>query len=391
VGQGGIELQGYPHGRPAMNILYHFRTRGTGAEAVHIAGIVRAFEGMGHGVILSSPTGADPRRTAGTSPFAEPGTSTRGWLGRLIFEALEIGYNIPAFFRNLGLVRRHGCGMIYERHAFFLFSTALVAGLMGRPLVVEVNELIGDPRVREQPVFAGLARWSDRFVFKRARLIVTVSPHLRRRVLEYGITEERVVVAPNAISARELEAPARTISFGLPASNFLLGFVGWLVEWHRLDFVIDALAAPEFARVVLVVIGEGPLRGRLEEQARERGVRIHFHGPLPHADIPAALRAMDACVVPHSNAYRSPIKLFEFMAQERPILAPRTEPIETVVRDGEEALLFAPLEVESFRRALLKLLNSKALCDSLGRAARRAVEEKHTWEGNAVRIMASID
>ena len=54
-----------------MNILYHFRTRGTGAEAVHIAGIVRALEKMGHHVILSSPTGVDPRKTAGETPFGE--------------------------------------------------------------------------------------------------------------------------------------------------------------------------------------------------------------------------------------------------------------------------------------------------------------------------------
>ena len=57
-----------------MRILYHFRTRGTGAEAVHIAGIVRAFEKMGHEVVLSSPTGVDPRETAGMTPFANAGS-----------------------------------------------------------------------------------------------------------------------------------------------------------------------------------------------------------------------------------------------------------------------------------------------------------------------------
>jgi glycosyltransferase involved in cell wall biosynthesis len=303
---------------------------------------------------------------------------------------LEFLYNVPAFFRNLRLARRHGCELIYERHAFFLFSTALVAGLRGCPLVVEVNELIGDPRVRAQPMFSGVARWTDRFVFRRARLIVTVSPHLKRRVEEYGIPGERVIVLPNGISVQELARPAKKSLLDHPEPAFLLGFVGWLVEWHRLDFVIEALAAPELASVVLVLVGEGPLRSTLEEQARAAGVRIHFAGALPHADIPSALREMDACVVPHSNAYRSPIKLFEYMAQERPIVAPRTEPIESVVRDGEEALLFTPLDVQSFRSALCRLLSSKELCLSLGRNARRVVEEKHTWEGNAVRILEGI-
>jgi len=380
-----------------MNILYHFRTRGTGAEAVHISGIVRAFEKMGHRVFLSSPTGADPRRTAGATPFSDTASRSSGWITRLtrhlprgFFEGLEFLYNFPAFFRNLGLARRNDCGLIYERHAFFLFSTALVARLRGSPLVVEVNELIGDPRVRAQPMFAGLARWTDRFVFRRARLIVTVSAHLKRRVEEYGIPGERVVVLPNGISLQELAIPLKKSLINLPAPGFLLGFVGWLVEWHRLDFVIEALAAPEFASVVLVLIGEGPLQATLEAQARALGVRIHFAGALAHEDIPSALRAMDACVVPHSNAYRSPIKLFEYMAQERPIVAPRTEPIESVVRDGEAALLFTPLDVQSFRSAIHRLLASKELCQVLGRSARRLVEEKHTWEQNALKIMAGI-
>jgi len=380
-----------------MNILYHFRTRGTGAEAVHIAGMVQAFEGMGHVVYLSSPTGVNVRQTAGATPFSEAPSKSSGGLARLtrslprgLFEVLEFLYNFPAFFRNLRLARRHDCGLIYERHAFFLFSTALVAGICRRPLVIEVNELVGDPRVRAQPMFSGLARWTDRFVFRRARLIVAVSPHLKRRIQEYGIPGERILVLPNGVSVRELAIPSKKTSIDLPASSFLLGFVGWLVEWHRLDFVIEALARPEFASVVLVLIGEGPLRGALEEQARAAGVRVLFTGSLPHTEIPAALRAMDACVVPHSNAYRSPIKLFEFMAQERPILAPRTEPIESVIRDGKEGLLFAPLDMESFREGLNKLLISKELCEELGRNARRRVEEEHTWERNALKVIEGV-
>jgi glycosyltransferase involved in cell wall biosynthesis len=385
-----------------MPLLYHFRTRGAGAEAVHISGIVRAFEKMGHRVILSSPTGVDPRQTAGSSPFSRPGVAAR--IARLLpgplFELLELLYNLPAFTRNLRLVRKHDCRLIYERHAFFLFSTALVARLRHCPLIVEVNELVGDPRLRAQPLFSRLARWTDRFLFRRARLIVVVSPHLKRRVQEYGIPEDRILILSNAVSEDDLvppPEPSTAVPLSIHQSSiinhqspFILGFTGWLVQWHRLDFLIQALALPEFASVTLLLIGEGPLQSALESQARALGVRVQFHGPLPHSAIPAALRAMDACVVPHSNDFRSPIKLFEYMAQERPVLAPRTEPIESLLTDGKEALLFTPLDPESFRSALRKLLASKELRTSLGRAARRLVQEHHTWEQNALKIMSAI-
>ncbi len=388
-----------------MPILYHFRTRGTGAEAVHISGIVRAFEKMGHPVILSSPTGVDPRLTAGASPFAEAAVGSISSLARLtrhlprgLFELFEFLYNFPAFFRNFHLARHHQCCLIYERHAFFLFSTALVASILRLPLVVEVNELVGDPRIRSQPLFSGLVRWADRFVFRHARLIVAVSPHLARRVGEYGIPADRILVLPNAVSEDDLSLPqsslpippirqAQDLDAVEAPSSFTLGFVGWLVEWHRLDFVIQALALPEFASVTLVLIGEGPLQPALEAQARALGVRLVCAGPKPHSQIPAFLRSMDACVLPHSNAYRSPIKLFEFMAQERPVLAPRTEPVESVVTDGRDALLFNPLDIESFRAALRNLLSSSELRQSIGRAARLVVQQRHTWEQNARQIM----
>jgi glycosyltransferase involved in cell wall biosynthesis len=374
-----------------MTILYHFRTRGAGAEAVHIAGIVNAFEKMGHHVILSSPTGVDPRQTAGASPFAKSRTRP---LPRVLFELLELLYNLPAFAQNLRLARRHDCNLIYERHAFFLFSTALVAAIHRCPLVVEVNELVGDPRVRAQPLFSGLARWSDRFLFRRASLVVVVSPHLQRRVMGYGIPADRILILPNAVSDEELAPPSTPptpLLKDLPPNTFTLGFTGWLVEWHRLDFLIQALAAPEFSSVILIIIGEGPLRPTLEDQARAAGVQIHFAGPLPHSEIPAALRSIDACVVPHSNDYRSPIKLFEYMAQERPVLAPRTEPIEAVVEDGKHALLFTPLDIESFRLSLSKLLKYSSIRQSIGKSARRLIEDRHTWQRNAAKVFKGLD
>jgi glycosyltransferase involved in cell wall biosynthesis len=386
-----IAKSSWPPWDNQMTILYHFRTRGAGAEAVHIAGIVNAFEKIGHRVILSSPTGVDPRQTAGASPFAN---SRSRHLPRILFELLEILYNIPAFWRNLRLARHNDCRLIYERHAFFLFSTALVAVIRRCPLVIEVNELVGDPRVRAQPSFSALARWTDRFLFRRASLIVVVSPHLQRRVREYGIPAGRILVLPNAVSDEELAPPAplaAPLVPNRPPNTFLLAFTGWLVEWHRLDFLIQALAAPQFSSVILVIIGEGPLRTALEDQARAAGVRLHFTGPLPHSTIPAALRAADACIVPHSNDYRSPIKLFEYMAQKRPILAPRTEPIQAVIEDGKHALLFTPLDIESLRSVLSKLLTDSNLRQYLGKNARQLIEERHTWRQNATRVLGSID
>ena len=386
-----------------MNILYHFRTRGTGPEAVHISGIATAFEKAGHHVEFSSPTGIDPRKSAGASPYQSQGkASALASLSRfcpgIVFELLEIGYNIPAFLRNRRLLCRGKFGLIYERHALFLASTAWLARLRGVPLIVEVNELVGDARVRKQPWLSFIARGFDKFVFRHARGIVVVSPYLKRRIQALGITESKILVLPNAVDGEAYAQPADGSGIrkrlGLEG-KVVVGFVGWFVAWHRLDLLLEVFASLAAARpdLRLVLVGEGPLRAELEQQIKELGVegRVVFLGVLPHGEIPAAIAAMDVCVVPHSNEYRSPIKLFEYMGQGRLVVAPATEPVEMVIRNGENGLLFSAGDKDSLTRALVRGVDDASWREQAGKQARCDVLQHYTWRQNAGRVLEKFD
>lgn len=381
-----------------MRILYHFRTRGTGAEAVHIAGIANALGALGHEVVFSSPTGVDPRSTAGQSPYRDQGNP--GLLSRIsrkcpgwIFELLEMGYNFASFFRNRRMLNKGQFDLIYERHAFFLCSSAF----LGLPLVLEVNELVGDKRVRAQPVFSFLARWSDQLIFRKAELIVVVSPHLKRRIEERGVPGEKILVLPNAVNAQEFEhlADARSVreQFHLQGKT-VIGFIGWFVEWHRLDRLVEVFARLAANRddLVFMLVGEGQLHQALLTQARQLGVdqKVLFAGSAPHSKIPEFIAAMDICVVPHSNEYRSPIKLFEYMGQSKAVIAPRLEPIEMIIEDGRNGLLFESESAESFSSQLERLIGDSQLRESLGGRARKDVLEKHTWLNNAQRLLGEL-
>ena len=382
-----------------MRILYHFRTQGTGAEGVHIAGIATALEGLGHEVVFSSPTGVDPRATAGANPF---GQRKRGLLARLaakapgiVFECLELAYNAVAWLRNRRLLAQERCGLIYERHAFFLCSTALLAQRRGVPLVVEVNELGGDERIRPEPWLAPLARWADRVTFVRASLIVVVSPHLQRRIVAMGIAPEKILVLPNAVGESALDAPADSaaVRAGLGLGDAtVIGFVGWFVAWHRLDVLLAQFAALTDPRIRLLLVGDGVLRGALVEQAAQLGIgeRIVFAGSVPHSEIPSHIAAMDICVVPHSNEFRSPIKLFECMARARAVVAPVTEPIAMVLRDGENGLLFDPENPATLGTALARLIADEPLRTRLGQQAQADVRARHTWRHNAEAVLAGV-
>lgn len=384
-----------------MRILYHFRTRGTGAEAVHIAGVARAWEAMGHQVAFSSPTGVDPRRTAGANPFSRGRSGWLAWIARRVpgwvFEILEIAYNAVAWRRNRALLKLQNFDFIYERHAFFLGASAWLAKGWGIPLVVEVNELVGDDRLRAQPWLAWLARRVDRLVFSRASLIVVVSPHLKRRIESMGVSPEKVRVLPNGVDEQDYARPAdgRELRHSLGLTGLtVIGFVGWFVAWHRLDELVRifAVLARERPDLRLLLIGEGDLKPALQDRARELGMdgRVIFTGAVSHAQMPQFIAAMDVGVVPHSNAYRSPIKLFEYMGQGRAVVAPATEPISMVLQDGKNGLLFETGSMEGMQKALQRLVDDPALRARLGHQARVDVLARHTWKANALQVLEGL-
>ena len=388
-----------------MNILYSFRTRGVGAESVHISGISDALEKLGHPVDFESPTGMDPRKQAGTNPYSNnKGSILHRLANRLpgiLFEFAEIAYNWHAGKRVRQRLKQKKYGLIYERHAFFLTITSYIAYKANIPYVIEVNELVGDERVRKQPLLTPIAKWCDRQTFLRASRIVVVSPHLKRKIIEeHHIPEDKILVHPNAVCASLLEEkpdPGPFIEKYNLEGKLNIGFVGWFVEWHRLDLLLKAISElvkdNNGLKPNLLLIGDGPLKGELLSLAGKLGIQEHltYTGAMDHTEIPAIIRAIDIAVIPHSNEFRSPIKLFEYMAQARPVVAPSSEPIRSVVTHKINAMLFPPLDQDAFTCSLRELSLNPDLRKKLGEKARDTVLEKHTWNHNASHLLKEIE
>ena len=351
---------------------------------------------MGHRVTFCNPTDINPLESKGSNPF---GTQARKGLIRslvdlcpsFLFEFLELAYNLSSRRRISRRIQQDSIDLIYERHAFFLFATALLAKKRNLPLIIEVNELVGDDRVRRQPLLSPIARKCDRIAFSAASLIVTVSPHLKQRIAGMGIPEERILVLPNAINESEyalhLDGTSVRAAHRIPEKAIVIGFVGWFVEWHRLDQLLEGVASITDVEsdIRIMLVGDGELRASLEETAARLDLapKVTFTGAVEHERVPEYISAMDICVVPHSNEYRSPIKLFEYMGRGKAVIAPATEPIRMVVRNDENGMLFEPGSESELRLALKSLVSDDSLRKRIGEQARKDALGKHTWQRNA--------
>ena len=250
---------------------------------------------------------------------------------------------------------------------------------------VEVNAPLAEERAR----YGGLrlhavARATERSVWRGADCVLAVTEVLRQRILAAGAVSEHVRVVPNGVVLERFGlAPA------LARSQLTLGFVGFVRDWHGLDTVIRGMA--KYSGTKLVVIGDGPARAGLEGLATSLGIgsRVRFTGVMAHERVPEAVTEFDIAIQPSVVEYASPLKIFDYMAAGRAIVAPDQPNIREILAHRRTALLFNPTRQGAMWDAIVRLLADATLRDDLGAAARAELERRNfTWRGNAERVVA---
>lgn len=374
-----------------MKILYHHRTASKDGQAVHIDEMIAALRSLGHEVRVVAPA---------VSEGAGMGADV-GWVQRLksvlpkaLYELLELAYSCVAYLRLARAAREFGPDVIYERYNLFLLAGLLLSKRTGLPFLLEVNA----PLAQERGQFGGLglpwlARWSERVVWRGADYVLPVTRVLGDHVTACGVPQGNVVVIPNGINQEHFaHAPSPSAAKGALGwpDALILGFTGFVRDWHGVDRVVRWLASPAApARARLLVVGDGPVRTNLESLAAELGVahRIRFTGVVSRERVPAYVAAFDIALQPAVVAYASPLKLFEYLALGKAIIAPRQPNIEEILIDGRNAVLFNAVEDGAFESGLARLCNDEGMRKALSDEALATIDRLDlTWLGNARRV-----
>jgi glycosyltransferase involved in cell wall biosynthesis len=370
-----------------MRILYSHRIQSRDGQSVHVEELVAALRSLGHEVLVVGPGFYEQARFGGESRLVP---WIRARLPSVVGELAELAYNLPAWWRLRAAFRRFRPELIYERYNLYYLAGTWLARSSGVPLFLEVNAPLAEERARfGQLRLRWLAGALERFVWRSATKVLAVTGVLRQAVDAAGVLPDRIAVVPNGIDpAQFCGLSARDAGEG----PVVLGFVGFVRDWHGLDAVIAAMAAePGGPDLRLAVVGDGPARAALEQQAAALGVadRITFTGLQPREAIPRLVAGFDIALQPLVVSYASPLKIFEYMAAGRAIVAPDQPNIREVLRDGETAVLFDPAEVGAMWRAIRRLAGDVGLRQQLGEAARVEIARRdYTWRGNAARVVA---
>jgi glycosyltransferase involved in cell wall biosynthesis len=363
-------------------------------------------EGIAHAPYTDLVDGIPYHRLA---PDLEPGlgpdrvaTATARAAARLVAELRPALLHPASNFLNaqvaLALGERFGIPVVYE-----------VRGFLEETWAARLSRPAGDrsPSPTDAP---GPETTADRYVGARvaetacvlaADAVVTLSEAMRLDIVDRGCKPENVIVVPNAVDIeRFTPAPrdeALAASFGIGAGETVVGYISTFNAYEGIRFLIAAAALlrERGRRVRVLLVGDGEERAALEAEAQRLGVAdgtVIFTGRVPHARIASYYSVIDVFVVPRTadrvSQLVTPLKPYEAMALERPVVVSDVAALREIVVDGETGLTFRPEDSTDLADVLEPLLEDPGRRATLGRAGREWVAANRTWRQNGERYRA---
>jgi len=283
---------------------------------------------------------------------------------------------------------------IYERYAVFHQSGVILSKKYRVPIILELNSPLSERDLHYGHRRRTLALKIKKRVLLLGDAIVVVSNFLRDYLLNLGIPASKIHVIPNAVDPNRftphIDGSVIRRNYKLD-KKVVVGFVGGFSQWHGIESLLAAAqdVIEKIKHIHFLLVGEGNMREVSEKFVRDNGISeyVTFTGSVLYKDIPHYIAAMDITTMPCSNSHGSPIKIFEYMAMEKPIIAPRVGPVEEIIDDGKEGLLINAGNRDQLRDALLYLCDNEKLGTHMAKSARQKILKNYTWERNAERVI----
>lgn len=380
------------------------------AHGLQIAQNCEAFAHIGYDVELWVSTRRNtPAMKAIQDPFKHYGVDTNFTIKRIpsidlyryadnnpIFERIAFYLHVLTYCLALLLhLIKSNTDIYYTRDEYVLLTSSLF--VPKKKLAFEVHQF----KVSKQ------GSWIQSMVAKRANSIIAITSKLREDfIFKRQAKSEQIIVAHDGIRAARFEnlpsqAEARR-RIGWPKDAFVVGFMGRLQMLNNLDkgvgILIEALAQVENTYIGLV---GGPQENA--EQLRQKWLNLGlptenflYAGQVTPENVPIYLRAFDICAMPHPNNpqfayYTSPLKLFEYLASERPVVASDLPSWADVIQHEHNALIVPPSDIGALAEAILKLKDNPSLREQLGKKGRETVMKHYTWRHRAQQIRKHIE
>ena len=335
---------------------------------VHIREVVSALRNRGHRVDLVS---------------RPPGRS-------------YITASLLLFFRLLKSLNEYD--VIYARDFHTVIIAFLPRRIFKKRLVFEINGLASEEqKLKGNSVFRHILSFSigraERIAANYSDRIISVTPQIADYLIRsFNCRPDKVKVVSNGVNTEKfhpIDDPVLLENFrkslGIGQQEAVVAFVGNLAPWQGVEYLIRV--APSLLEISqglkYLIVGNGALKGEFEDEVKRLGLSnlFIFTGTVDYENIPLYINIADICVTfkKRLKSGYSPIKLYEYMACGKPVVASRVEGLEFIEAEGAGQLA-EPEDTTSLRQVLLDLLRDSEKRVSMGRRGLQIVREKFDWK-----------
>ena len=270
------------------------------------------------------------------------------------------------------------------------------------PSLVEVNGVrVDELRLHSMgKIRLRYFQFRERQIVQNAQAICVTEGIREQLVKHYAMAPEQCLVIPNAANTHLFRPQPRRVCqqrVGLDPERYNVGFVGAFQHWVDFESLLHAvrILSDQNIPVHCTLVGDGPDYHKVAQRIGESGLntRVRLVGRAPHETVPDWMCAFDVCVAPFTRARNeliglSPLKLFEYLACQRPVVATALPGIAEVIEPAQAGLLYPVEDANALARQLLFLYQNPESRESYGKHGREYILKHHNWGRVAERIEA---
>lgn len=361
--------------------------------ARHISETIAGLEKKGHSVIFIDSFEQDNA----TSEF--PITVRKGrykfkkfipsFFWESLKDAMVLRNNSRFIERVRQIIEEENPDLVYERTSYLTNTIKAKSVNTNLPWILEVNAPFVDQRkaISGSSAFLSFAKRMERSKYEKCSSILCVSGALKDHLTqEYSIDQSRILINHNGVS------PEYFTRNSASNESLVFGFVGSIMNYHGIDELIIAFSKvlAKIESVKLLIVGDGESLPILKELAKNLGCdgKVTFTGSVASNEVAKKIDAMSICIMPKSNWYGSPVKIFEYGVMKKPIIAPKVKPVLEVMTHRVDGLIVDG--IDELASAMIELSNNPKLGIDLAQSFYEKVVKDYTWDANVERIDAEI-
>lgn len=365
-------------------------------HVVRASAILEALQGLGHEVIrVEAATGT------GVKFYVEIYRKyvrkiLPSFIAMRMRDAARIRHGKNYAKRLIQTAELHRPDLILETHVAFSLAGKLASEYLGLPLILDDCSPAWEEEQQYGVALKDEARKIYREVTGHASCIVAVNATMRKNLMDENIDPDKIIVIENGFNSTlfkpNTDGSYRRSQLKIPDRKLIILFVGSFQAYHKVDLLIEAFSVMTHRhQAQLLMVGDG----KKFQEARQMVSKLHleneitFTGRVPYQDIPSYVAAGDVTVMPATNDYGNPMKVYEYMALGKVVVAPDQPTIREILTNNSDSVLFEPDNARSLAKALDDLILGEEKRVNMGkRAALRAAE--HTWEKRAIVLQDAI-